>query len=149
MTFWSWTTGMTVTPFLISFQRMRMMTMSSPHWPGFHSPTASCFGEEIGTPAASPPSSVMFNVCKCTTAQLDFPWPVAVVEAPRSHYEGKKLPLARSAMRQPLPIFPELLEELARYWTDCPYSNRSLRGKLRDHLQRVHVRIPGSAAESA
>lgn len=71
-------------------------------------PAASSVGDEGGTPAAPPPSSDMLDVCKRAATRLDLPWPVAVVEAPRSRYEEKKLPLARSAVKQSLPVFPEL-----------------------------------------
>lgn len=64
----------------------------------------------------------MLAMCKRAAARLDIPWPVAVAEAPSSPYKGKKFPLTRSAPKQPLPVFPELLEELSRSWADRPYS---------------------------
>lgn len=70
-------------------------------------------GEESGDASAPPLSLVMLEMCKHVAAQLDITWPVAVVETPRSRYEGKKLPLARSPPKQPLPVFPELPEELS------------------------------------
>lgn len=48
-------------------------------------------------------------------------WPAAVVETIRSRYKEKRLPLARSAAKQPLLVFPELLEEMACSWGDRPY----------------------------
>lgn len=53
------------------------------------------------------------------------PLTAAIAETTRYHYEGKKLSLAKSATKQPLTVFPELLEEVARSWRDRPYSNRS------------------------
>lgn len=88
-------------------------------------PAASSARNESGTPATPSPSPVLLDVHKYTAAQLDVHLPVPVAEALRSPYEGKKLPLARSSKTQPLPIFPELLEELAHSWTDCPYSSWS------------------------
>lgn len=67
----------------------------------------------------------MLDMSKCAAAQLDIPWHVAVAEAPRSRYEGKKLPLAKNVSKQPLLVFPELLEELFRFWADCPYGGRN------------------------
>lgn len=56
---------------------------------------------------------------------LDVPWPVAIAEALRSRYKGRRLPEARSVMKKPFLVFPELLKELSRLGADCPYSNRS------------------------
>lgn len=61
----------------------------------------------------------MCDVCKRVSAWLALPWPAVVAEI-RSCYEGKRLSLAKSATKQLLPVFPELLEEVA--WT---YSSRS------------------------
>lgn len=83
---------------------------------------ASQTNDGSGTPA--PPSSTldMLEVCKRVTARLDIPWPAAVAETTRSRYEGKAFALARRSAKQPLPAFPELLEEMARSLKDCPYS---------------------------
>ena len=86
---------------------------------------ASRDGDEGSTPASPLPSSDMLDVCKCTAARLAIPWPAVVAETTRSRYEGKKLPLARSATKQLLPIFPELLFEVARSWRDHPHNSRS------------------------
>ena len=66
----------------------------------------------------------MLDVCKRAAAWLAIPWPAVVAETTRSRYEGKKLPLARSATKQLLPVFPELLVELKRSWRDRPHSSR-------------------------
>lgn len=86
---------------------------------------ASRDGDESSTPASPLPSSDMLDVCKRAADRLGIPWPVIVTETSRSRYEGKKLPLAKSAMKQVLPVFPELLDEVARSWKDRPYSSRS------------------------
>ena len=86
---------------------------------------ASRDGDECSTPASPLPSSDMLDVCKRAAARLDIPWPAAVPETTRSRYEGKKLPLAKRAAKQLLPVFPELLEEVARSWKDRPHSSRS------------------------
>lgn len=57
---------------------------------------------------------------------LDVPGPVAIAEALRSRYKGRRLPLARSVMEKPFPVFPELLEDLSHLGADRPYSNRSM-----------------------
>ena len=64
-------------------------------------------------------------MCKRAAARLAIPWPPVVVETARSRYEGKKLPLAKSAIKQLLPAFPELLDEVARSWRDHPLSSGS------------------------
>ena len=86
---------------------------------------ASWDGGEGSTPASPLPSSDMLDVCKRAAARLAIPWPAVVAETTRSCYEGKKLPLAKSATKQILPVFPELLDEVARSWRDRPYSGRS------------------------
>lgn len=73
-------------------------------------PASSWDDDEESTPAFPSPSSDML-VCKHTAVWLGILWPVIVVETTRSHYEGKKLPLARSATKQLLPIFSELLAD--------------------------------------
>lgn len=87
-------------------------------------PTSSWDDDEESTPASPSPSSDML-VCKHTAVWLGILWPVIVVETTRSHYEGKKLPLARSAMKQLLPIFSELLADIACSWRGRPLSSRS------------------------
>lgn len=47
------------------------------------------------------------------------------MEAPRSQYKGKKLPLARSTVKQPLILLPELQEELTCSNAEHPYSSWS------------------------
>ncbi len=47
-----------------------------------------------------------------------------VAEAAKSRYEGKRLPRAKRAARQLLPVFPELLEELAVTWKDKPFTSK-------------------------
>ncbi len=87
--------------------------------------SASRDGDESSTPASPLPSLDMLDVCKRAADRLAIPWPAVVAETTRSHYEGKKLPLPKSATKQLLPIFPELLDEVARSWKDRPYSSRS------------------------
>lgn len=53
----------------------------------------------------------MLDLCKRAAARLDFPWPAAVVEITKFRYEGKTFLLARSAVKQQLSVFPELLEQ--------------------------------------
>ena len=86
---------------------------------------ASRDGDEGNTPASHLPSSDMLDLGKRAAARLAIPWPAVVAETTMSHYEGKKLPLARSVMKQLLPVFPELLVEVARSWRDRPHSSRS------------------------
>lgn len=76
--------------------------------------------------AAQPPlSSDLHDVCKRAAERLDIPWPPVAAEAPRSRYEGKKLPQAKRAARQLLPVFPELLEEVSVSWKDHPFSSKN------------------------
>ena len=86
---------------------------------------ASRESEGSSTPVSPLPGSDLLDVCKRAAERLAVPWPAVVEEAARSRYEGKKLPLARSAAKQLLPVFPELLEEVKRSWNDRPYSGRS------------------------
>lgn len=44
-------------------------------------PAASSAGDECGTPVTPPSSPVLLDVCKCSAAWLDVPWPAAVAEA--------------------------------------------------------------------
>lgn len=76
--------------------------------------------------ASQPPlSSDLHDVCKRAAEKLDIPWPPVAAEAPRSRYEGKKLPQAKRVARQLLPVFPELLEEVQVSWKDHPYSSKN------------------------
>ena len=86
---------------------------------------ASRYGGESSTPASPLPSSDMLDMCKRAAAQLAIPWPTVIAETTRSRYQGKKLALAKSATKQLLPVFPELLDEVARSWRDGPHSSRS------------------------
>ncbi|XP_036001143.1 uncharacterized protein LOC118565215 [Fundulus heteroclitus] len=82
--------------------------------------------EDRGASSPAPSLHVdLLDVCKRAAEKLEIPWPIAIAEPTRSRYEGKRLPLARNAMKQLLPVFPELLTELSKTWTSCPYSNRS------------------------
>lgn len=91
---------------------------------------------QLGLPAQFGPGSPDGRLR--TAARLDVPWPAAVAETTKSHYEGKTFPLARSTEKQPLPVFPELLEKLARSWKDRPYSGRSA-------IQRCAIHAMGKA----
>ena len=86
---------------------------------------ASRYGGESSTPASALPSSDMLDMCKRAAAQLAIPWPTVIAETTRSRYQGKKLALAKSATKQLLPVFPELLDEVACSWRDGPHSSRS------------------------
>lgn len=66
------------------------------------------------------------DVCKCAATRLEVPWPATTSETLKSRYAGKTYLLPTSAVKQPLPVFPELLEELTRSWKDRPCSGRSL-----------------------
>uniref|UniRef100_A0A0F8AU60 Uncharacterized protein n=1 Tax=Larimichthys crocea TaxID=215358 RepID=A0A0F8AU60_LARCR len=82
--------------------------------------------EEGGVSFPAPSLHVdLLNTCKRAAEKLEVPWLVVVAEPTRSRYEGKRLPLARSAVKQLLPVFPQLLAELSKTWNSCPYSNRS------------------------
>ncbi|KAK7901815.1 hypothetical protein WMY93_018584 [Mugilogobius chulae] len=61
--------------------------------------------------ASQPPLSAdLYDVCKRAAERLDIPWPPVAAEAPRSRYEGKKLPQAKRAARQLLPVFQSYLK---------------------------------------
>ncbi|TKS65176.1 hypothetical protein D9C73_028524 [Collichthys lucidus] len=82
--------------------------------------------EEGGVSSPAPSLHVdLLSTCKRAAEKLEVPWPAAVAEPTGSRYEGKRLALARSAVKQLLPVFPELLAELSKTWNYCPYSNRS------------------------
>lgn len=75
---------------------------------------------------ASPVLSVdLQDVCKRAAEKLEIAWPTVVAEAARSRYEGKRLPRAKRTARQLLPIFPELLDEVAFSWRDKPYTSKT------------------------
>uniref|UniRef100_A0A0F8BIA7 Uncharacterized protein n=1 Tax=Larimichthys crocea TaxID=215358 RepID=A0A0F8BIA7_LARCR len=82
--------------------------------------------EEGGVSSPAPSLHVdLLSTCKRAAEKLEVPWPVAIAEPTRSRYEGKRLPLARSVVKQLLPVFPKLLAELSKTWNNCPYSKRS------------------------
>uniref|UniRef100_A0A096M526 Uncharacterized protein n=1 Tax=Poecilia formosa TaxID=48698 RepID=A0A096M526_POEFO len=56
----------------------------------------------------------LHDVCKRTAAKLDIQWPEVQAE----------LPKARKTGRQLLPVFPELLEELAVSWRNKPFKEK-------------------------
>lgn len=64
------------------------------------------------------------DVCKRAATKLNIQWPEVQAEVTRSRYDGKKLPKVKRTGKQLLPIFPELLEELAVSWRDKPYREK-------------------------
>ncbi|KAF7656794.1 hypothetical protein LDENG_00036250 [Lucifuga dentata] len=82
-------------------------------------------GNGVATQLQPTISMDMHNVCKCAAEKLNIPWPNITTEAARSHYEGKKLPQAKRTMRQLLPMFPELLEEVVVSWQENPYTSKT------------------------
>lgn len=67
----------------------------------------------------TPPSPLdldMQDMCKRAAARLNIPWP--------SHFDGKKLPKAKKTGKHVLPVFPELLDEIAVTWKAKPYSEK-------------------------
>ncbi len=99
----------------------------SPFLPPTHmaQPLAAAGTTEDADGAPSPLLSVdLQDVCKRAAEKLNIPWPTVVAEAPKSRYEGKRLPRAKRAARQLLPVFPELLEELAVTWKDKPFTRK-------------------------
>lgn len=66
------------------------------------------------------------DVCKRAAEKLNIPWPTVVAETAKSRYEGKRLPRAKRAAWQLLPVFPELLEEVAVTWKDKPFTSKML-----------------------
>lgn len=88
-------------------------------------PDAAGTTEEAGGAPSSPLLSVdLQDVCKRAAEKLNIPWPTVIAEAAKSRYEGKRLPRAKRAARQLLPVFPELLEELAVTWKDKPFTGK-------------------------
>ncbi len=63
-------------------------------------------------------------MCKRVAEKLNIPWPTVVAETAKSCYEGKRLQRAKPAALQLLPVFPELLEELAVTWKDKPFTSK-------------------------
>ncbi|KAK7139774.1 hypothetical protein R3I94_012421 [Phoxinus phoxinus] len=81
--------------------------------------------EEAGGAPSPPLLSVdLQDVCKRAAGKLNIPWPTVVAETAKSRYEGKRLPSAKRAARQLLPVFPELLEEVAVTWKDKPFTSK-------------------------
>ncbi|KAL7383047.1 hypothetical protein ABVT39_003943 [Epinephelus coioides] len=76
------------------------------------------------TTAVAGDSSSSPAVCKHAAAKLNIQWPEVQAEVTRSRYDGKKLPKVKRTGKQLLPIFPELLEELAVSWRDKPYRDK-------------------------
>ncbi len=99
----------------------------SPFLPPAHTaqPLAAAGSMEDADGAPSPLLSVdLQDVCKRAAEKLNIPWPTVVAETAKSRYEGKRLPRAKRAARQLLPVFPELLEELAVTWKDKPFTSK-------------------------
>ncbi len=70
------------------------------------------------------------DVCKCAAEKLKIPWPTVVAETAKSRYEVKRLPRAKWAARQLLPVVIELLEKLAVTWKDKPFTSKlSMQGR--------------------
>lgn len=81
--------------------------------------------EEAGGAPSSPLLSVdLQDVCKRAAEKLNIPWPTVIAETAKSRYEGKRLPRAKRAARQLLPVFPELLEEVSVTWKDNPFTSK-------------------------
>lgn len=66
----------------------------------------------------------LHDVCKRAAAKLEIQWPEVQAEAAHSRFDGKRLPKTRKTSRQLLPIFPELLEELAVSWRNKPFKEK-------------------------
>ncbi|KAK6302052.1 hypothetical protein J4Q44_G00281050 [Coregonus suidteri] len=78
-------------------------------------------GEPDGAPSPPALGVDLQDACKPAVDKLVIPWPNAVGETTTSHYEGKRLPKAKQAARQFLPVFPECLEEVTCTWS-TPFS---------------------------
>lgn len=68
----------------------------------------------------------LHDVCKRASARLNIQWPVVQEETLRSRYDRKKLSQVKRARKQLLPVFLELLEELAISWRNEPYNKKRL-----------------------
>lgn len=76
-------------------------------------------------PSASSPLDLdMQDMCKRAAARLNIPWPTVQTEEVKSRFDGKKLPKAKKTGKQVMPIFPELLDEIAATWKAKPYSEK-------------------------
>ncbi|KAK5936105.1 hypothetical protein CgunFtcFv8_027607 [Champsocephalus gunnari] len=75
------------------------------------------------TPASPVLSMDLQAVCQRTASRLDIPWSEVAKETLR--YEGNNLPQAERTKRQLLPVFPEMLDEVAVSWRDRPFSNKA------------------------
>lgn len=73
---------------------------------------------------SSPLDLDMQDMCKRAAARLNIPWPAIQAEVVKSRFDGKKLPKAKKTGKQVMPIFPELLDEIAVTWKYRPYSER-------------------------
>ncbi|XP_005928029.3 uncharacterized protein LOC102307223 [Haplochromis burtoni] len=75
----------------------------------------------------TPPSPLdldMQDMCKRAAARLNIPWPAVQTEIVKSRFDGKKLPKAKKTGKHVLPVFPELLDEIAVTWKAKPYSEK-------------------------
>ncbi|KAL1277298.1 hypothetical protein QQF64_023971 [Cirrhinus molitorella] len=86
--------------------------------------TAGSTDEAGGAPSSPLLSVDLQDVCKRAAEKLNISWPTVVAETAKSRYEGKSLPRAKRAARQLLPVFPELLEEVAVTWKDKPFTSK-------------------------
>ncbi len=77
---------------------------------------------------------------KALHEKLNIPWLTVVAEIAKSRYEGKRLPRAKRASRQLLPVFPELLEVLAVTWKDKPFLYPH---PVYVHTQQGEFQLPG------
>ncbi len=90
-----------------------------------HNPSQRRDPWKMQTGQPSPLLSVdLQDVCKRAAEKLNIPWPTVVAETAKSRYEGKRLLRAKRAARQLLPVFPELLDELAVTWKDKPFTSK-------------------------
>ncbi len=99
----------------------------SPFLPPAHTaqPLVAAGSMEDADGAPSPLLSVdLQDVCKRAAEKLNIPWLNVVAETTKSRYKSKRLPRAKRAARQLLPVFPELLEELAVTWKDKPFTSK-------------------------
>ncbi len=81
----------------------------TPFLPPAHTaqPLAAAGSMEDAYRASSPLLSVdLQDACKSAAENLNIPWPTVVAETAKSRYKGKRLPRAKRAARQLLPVFP-------------------------------------------